>query len=153
MISCGHNHMKHGLLAEWTTADVQVIARREPPLHDLPLAADQVRVHHALANPFRVDELRDLGGLDEPVQDFLQAQPEWASLLDDTLAAVSRHFESGRAVVTAAVMCSGGHDRSVAAAELLARNLKAWPETDAFTRHLHLYRRHPWVPALARRGA
>jgi len=103
-------------------------------------------VHHELPNPFNVADLRDLGGLDAPVQRYLQAQPEWPILLGESLTAISQRLDAGHSVVTAAVMCSGGHDRNVAATELLVQELKTWAKTDAFGRHLHLYRRHPWVP-------
>ncbi len=131
---------------------MQVIARRKAPTNDLPPAGGQVRVHRELPNPFNIAELRDLGGLDEAVQRYLQAQPEWSRLMSETLTAIDAGFRTGRSVITAAVMCSGGHDRSVAAVELLVRQLRTWPDTDAFGRHLHLYRRHPWVPEDARRG-
>jgi UPF0042 nucleotide-binding protein len=137
LISCGTNHMREQQGPEWeqwVEADVQ-----------LPLRG-------VLSNPFKVADMRDLGGLDASVQEFVAAQPQWPALRDRVLFAVRKRLGAGEQVVTVATQCSGGHDRSVAAAELLGAELRTWPRVDVVVRHLHLYRRHPWVAEHARLG-
>jgi UPF0042 nucleotide-binding protein len=126
--------MRGAVAPEWTDADVRLPVRR------------------LLRNPFKVAEYRDLCGLDQAVQDYVSAQPRWHELREDALTQVRDRLAEGQCVITVAVMCSGGHDRSVAVAELLAAELRGWDGVDAYTRHLHLYRRHPWVPARERLG-
>jgi UPF0042 nucleotide-binding protein len=134
VLSCGRNHLGRLPVPEWDTADVRLLLRG------------------VLQNPFREPDLRDLSGLDESVQQFIAKQAEWSRLRDCALEEVRALLDRGRQVVTVGAQCSGGHDRSVGAAELLAAELRTWDRVDAFTRHPHLYCRTPWVPAEARAG-
>lgn len=129
--SCGSNHLGHRT-QEWLTADVQLPVR-------------------AMANPFKVNELRDLSGLDDSVQHYIRTQPEWALLRENALTEIHDALAE-QAVVMVAVLCSGGHDRSVGTAELLGAELRTWPDLKVHVEHLHLYRRHPHVPATGRVG-
>ncbi|WP_018685410.1 RapZ C-terminal domain-containing protein [Actinokineospora enzanensis] len=134
VISCGRNHLRRIPVPDWDAADVQLVLRG------------------VLPNPFHEPELRDLSGLDAPVQAFIVKQGEWSGLRDDVMEQVRTLLDAGRPVVTVGVKCSGGHDRSVGAAELLAAEFRTWDRVDSFTRHPHLYCRTPWVPQDARRG-
>lgn len=124
-------------------------ARENGPIPEWENAAVRCDVRE-LANPFDVPGLHDLSGLDQPVQEFIAAQPAWSTVRDDLLTGLSIAWSSSP-VATAAVLCTGGHDRSVAVVELLTGELTA-AGVEVHRRHLHLYRRHPWVPYAQRLG-
>jgi len=92
--------------------------------HGVPAEADFVFDVRFLDNPFFVKELRDQTGLDDAVARFVTAQPLARRLLDhidglvsDVLPAITAE---GRASLTLAVGCTGGHHRSVALVQALA---------------------------------
>ncbi len=95
--------------------------------YGVPLDADYVFDLRFLPNPFWVPELRPLTGRDEPVAEFILAQPGAAEFVDDVtrlMASVSAGFvREGRRYVTLAVGCTGGKHRSVAIAEQLAQRM------------------------------
>ena len=89
--------------------------------HGLPNEVDLVLDCRFLPNPHWVEELRPLRGTDEPVRDYVMNQPitdgflaSLQSLLDTTLPA---YASEGKAYLTIAFGCTGGHHRSVAIAE------------------------------------
>jgi RNase adapter protein RapZ len=96
--------------------------------HGLPLDTDLVIDCRFLPNPHWVEELRDLTGLDESVRDYVLGQPvsgrfleELLSLLDLLLPA---YVSEGKSYLTLSLGCTGGHHRSVAIAEEVARRLR-----------------------------
>ena len=97
--------------------------------HGLPLDVDMVFDVRFLPNPHWVDELREQVGLDDPVRDYVLSSPEALRFVDqveamlrDLLPAFRRE---GKAYLTIGVGCTGGHHRSVAISEELARRLRA----------------------------
>ena len=91
--------------------------------HGLPLDVDLVFDCRFLPNPHWVDELRPLDGRDQPVRDYVLAQDDAKAYLDQlqqlfalTLPAYERE---GKAYLSIAVGCTGGHHRSVTIAEQL----------------------------------
>ena len=79
-----------------------------------------------LPNPHWIAELKPLTGLDEPVQRYLQSQPDVVkyinqliSLLETWLPQLERN---NRSYVTVAIGCTGGQHRSVFIAEQLANH-------------------------------
>ena len=97
--------------------------------HGLPLDVDMVFDVRFLPNPHWVDELREQVGLDDPVRDYVLSSPEALRFIDqveamlrDLLPAFRRE---GKAYLTIGVGCTGGHHRSVAISEELARRLRA----------------------------
>ena len=95
--------------------------------HGLPLDVDLVFDCRFLPNPHWVDELRPLDGRDAAVRDYVLAQPDAKSYLEElrrlfelTLPAYERE---GKAYLSIAVGCTGGRHRSVTIAEQLARML------------------------------
>ena len=96
--------------------------------HGLPLDADLVIDCRFLPNPHWVDELRPLTGLDEPVRDYVLGQPaaqEFLANLETLLAQLlPAYVAEGKAYLTIALGCTGGHHRSVAIAEEVARLLR-----------------------------
>jgi len=91
----------------------------------IPLDVDLVLDCRFLPNPHWVDELRPMTGLDEPVRDYVMAQPETAVFLDkmgelfDLL--LPAYVKEGKSYLTVAVGCTGGRHRSVTIARELAR--------------------------------
>ena len=111
--------------------------------YGVPLDADFVFDLRFLPNPFWVPELRPLTGRDEPVAEFVLAQPGATEFLDDVtrlMQSVSAGFvREGRRYVTLAVGCTGGKHRSVALAEQLGTRL-ASDSVDTFLVHRDLGR-------------
>lgn len=92
----------------------------------VPSDADYVFDVRMLPNPHYEPELRALTGRDQPVIDFLQAQPEVdvmrahiAQFLEYWLDALARDH---RSYVTVAIGCTGGQHRSVYLVECLAQH-------------------------------
>jgi UPF0042 nucleotide-binding protein len=77
-----------------------------------------------LPNPHWVPELRPLPGTDERVQDYVRSQEDYGPALAATEAmldaALGGFQREGKAYLTVAVGCTGGHHRSVVVAEDLA---------------------------------
>ncbi|GGK07995.1 RNase adapter RapZ [Pseudomonas matsuisoli] len=94
----------------------------------MPVDADLVFDVRCLPNPYWKPELRDYSGLDQPVVDYLQAQPDVEEMYQDIQAYLSkwlpRFAASNRAYATVAIGCTGGHHRSVYLAERLGAVLK-----------------------------
>lgn len=90
----------------------------------VPSDADYVFDVRMLPNPHYEPELRHLTGRDQPVADFLQAQPEVKLMqhhithfIESWLDALARDH---RSYVTVAIGCTGGQHRSVYLVEQLA---------------------------------
>jgi RNase adapter protein RapZ len=95
--------------------------------YGLPMQADLVFDVRFLPNPFFIDDMRHLSGLDSRVQQFvLQAEDAGsfveriASMLEFLLP---RYAAEGKVYFTAGIGCTGGRHRSVAIAEELGRRL------------------------------
>lgn len=93
-----------------------------------PVDADLVFDVRCLPNPYWVPELRDFSGLDQPVVEYLQAQPDVEEMFQDISGYLQkwlpRFAASNRAYVTVAIGCTGGHHRSVYLVERLGQALK-----------------------------
>ena len=96
--------------------------------HGLPLDADIVLDVRFLPNPHWVDGLRELNGLDQPVQDYVLGQDATGDFLARTqdLFAVllPAYAQEGRHFLTVAIGCTGGRHRSVVLAEEIARFIR-----------------------------
>jgi len=96
--------------------------------HGLPLDVDMVFDCRFLPNPFWVDQLRPLSGLDEPVRAYVLTQPETQDFLrqvDDLLATLVPAFvREGKSYLTIAMGCTGGRHRSVTLAEEVGQRLE-----------------------------
>ncbi len=91
--------------------------------HGIPLDADLVFDVRFLPNPFYVEELRPLCGLDRPVSDFVFSYPQTRMFMQKVEELIDfllpYYIEEGKLGLTIAIGCTGGHHRSVAiAAEL-----------------------------------
>lgn len=93
-----------------------------------PVDADLVFDVRCLPNPYWEPKLRSFSGQDQPVIDYLSAQPAVEEMYQD----IHRYLEkwlprfaaSNRAYVTVAIGCTGGQHRSVYIASRLGEELK-----------------------------
>jgi UPF0042 nucleotide-binding protein len=81
-----------------------------------------------LDNPYWVDDLRPLTGLDKAVQDYVMAQPLAQQFLTGLTSLVMQMLpemdKREAKTLTIALGCTGGQHRSVSLAEFLAKALK-----------------------------
>ncbi len=95
--------------------------------YGIPADADLVFDVRCLPNPFYVDKLKNLTGLDEPVCDYVmnrkQAKGLVPKLLDLIDYLVPLYREEGKSQLIIAIGCTGGRHRSVAFAELVYKHL------------------------------
>ena len=70
-----------------------------------------------LRNPHWVDDLRPQSGLDQPVADYIAADPAYADAIpkieDLLLTLLPRYAAEGKSYVSVAIGCTGGRHRSV----------------------------------------
>lgn len=96
--------------------------------YGLPLDADLVLDVRFMPNPFYIEELRQLTGLDGPVADYVfsfQQTHDFLRRLEDLLAfTLPLYAEEGKTGLVIAVGCTGGHHRSVAIAHALAEYIR-----------------------------
>jgi UPF0042 nucleotide-binding protein len=97
--------------------------------YGLPVDADLVVDVRFLPNPYWIPELRELTGRDQQVRDYVLAQQDARTFLDQysavlTIIGAGYQRESKR-YLTLAVGCTGGKHRSVVMAQELADRLSA----------------------------
>ena len=97
--------------------------------HGIPLDADLVFDARFLPNPFYVESLRPLSGLDRPVAEFVFSYPQtrlFMEKLEELIAFLLPYYvEEGKLTLTIAIGCTGGRHRSVAIASALHNHLMA----------------------------
>lgn len=93
--------------------------------HGIPVDADMIFDVRFLPNPHFVADLRPLTGVDQPVVEFMHAEPltgrflnRLQSLLDFLLPEFERE---GKSYLTIAIGCTGGRHRSVMMVNALAK--------------------------------
>jgi len=91
----------------------------------VPVDADFVLDMRFMPNPFYVEELRALSGMDAPVQEYVLSQklvPEFFDGVESMLAEMIPLFiEQDKHILRVCFGCTGGRHRSVAAAEEMAK--------------------------------
>ena len=94
--------------------------------HGLPLDAELVFDVRCLPNPHYEPDLRALTGRDQPVIDFLEAEPDVLKMRDDIARFVETwlpaYIRDNRSYLTVGIGCTGGQHRSVYIAEWLAQH-------------------------------
>lgn len=92
--------------------------------YGIPIEADLVFDVRFLPNPYYVQTLRDLSGLDKPVKDFIfeidQAKEFFAKLSDLIEFLLPCYIEEGKRHLVICIGCTGGRHRSVATAKALS---------------------------------
>ena len=94
----------------------------------VPVDADIVFDARCLPNPYWVEALRPLNGLDHEVESFLANQPEVEEMLEDVRRFLEkwlpRFASNNRSYITVAVGCTGGQHRSVYLCEKLVKHFR-----------------------------
>ena len=96
--------------------------------HGIPLEADLVFDARFLPNPFYVESLRPLSGLDRPVAEFVFSHQQTRTFLEKLeISSPSSPLLPWRRklTLTIAIGCTGGRHRSVAIASALHKHLLA----------------------------
>ena len=97
--------------------------------YGIPVDADLVFDARFLPNPFYVDDLRPLTGLDRPVSDFVFGYPQTQQIVEKLEEMIDYllpyYVEEGKLTLTLAIGCTGGRHRSVAVASALHDHLTA----------------------------
>src|SRR5699024_10584662 len=102
--------------------------------HGIPIDADLVFDVRFLPNPFYIEKMRPLTGLDEEVANYVFKWPGThkfnEKLLDLFRFLIPQYKNEGKSQTVIAIGCTGGQHRSVALSEYYARELKKDYETD-----------------------
>jgi UPF0042 nucleotide-binding protein len=111
--------------------------------HGAPRDADMTFDVRFLPNPHWVPELKPLRGTDEKVARYVLGDPaakDFVDMVDELLEFVIPRFETeGKSYLSIGIGCTGGHHRSVAIAEELAKRLEKHG-VDAVVRHRDIER-------------
>lgn len=96
--------------------------------HGVPLDAELVFDVRCLPNPYYEMALRALNGRDQPVIDYLEAEPEVVQMREDIARFIATWLPSyvrdNRSYLTVGIGCTGGQHRSVYFAEWLGRHFR-----------------------------
>ena len=105
----------------------------------IPRDADYVFDVRMLPNPYYQPELRSLTGRDQPVADFLAAEPAAQAMEQDIAQFLHKwlpqHAQNHRSYVSVAIGCTGGQHRSVFLVEQLATAFQREPQWTTLKRH------------------
>jgi UPF0042 nucleotide-binding protein len=97
--------------------------------HGVPLDVDNMFDVRFLPNPYWIEDLRPLTGLDQAVRNYVLCQPqaqEFLTRIDDLLGfLLPAYIKEGKAYLTMAVGCTGGRHRSVSLVEELAARIRS----------------------------
>ncbi|MBW9205240.1 RNase adapter RapZ [Mumia sp. zg.B17] len=97
--------------------------------YGIPVDADMVADMRFLPNPYWVDSLRPMSGLDPEVSEYVLGQPDALPFLDQyeaLLATLTNGFvRENKRFLSIAIGCTGGRHRSVAMSEALGERLRA----------------------------
>ena len=101
--------------------------------HGLPMDADLVFDVRFLPNPFYVEELKPLSGLDEPVIQYVMGFPVTSRFLGRLKSfldfLIPQYITEGKSHLTIAIGCTGGRHRSVVIAEQLKEHFRGQGRT------------------------
>lgn len=107
--------------------------------HSIPIDADLVFDVRFLPNPYYIETLRPLTGLDESVYAYVMKWKEttifYNKLMDLLKFVIPGYMREGKSQVVIAIGCTGGQHRSVALAERISHDLKEFFEFEVHTSH------------------
>ena len=96
--------------------------------YGLPLEADLVFDVRFMPNPFYIEELRNLTGLDRAVSDYVFSFSQTGEFLEHIQELLTfslpLYAQEGKTGLVIAIGCTGGHHRSVAIAHEIANRLR-----------------------------
>ena len=112
--------------------------------HGSPRDVDIVMDVRFLPNPYWIEGLRQFRGVDAPVADYVLSQPGAAEFVDNFVALLNSmlagYRHEGKDFVTVGIGCTGGHHRSVAVSEAIAKRLRELDNVDVHVLHRDLER-------------
>lgn len=112
--------------------------------HGSPRDADIVMDVRFLPNPYWIEGLRQFRGVDAPVADYVLSQPGASEFVDNFVALLNSmlagYRHEGKDFVTVGIGCTGGHHRSVAVSEAIAKRLRELDNVDVHVLHRDLER-------------
>lgn len=112
--------------------------------HGSPPDADLIVDARFLPNPFWEPQLREYRGTDKPVSDFVLCQPDAEPFIERFIELITGmlngYSREGKNFITVGVGCTGGHHRSVAVAEEVARRLEGIDNLDVAINHRDINR-------------
>jgi UPF0042 nucleotide-binding protein len=125
------NQLRSRIVETFTTADsgdaLRVSLVSFGYANGIPRDVDLVFDCRFLPNPYWVEELRPLSGLDQPVADYVLGQEPAQHFLHDVVGLLEWQIpafaKEGKSYLSVAVGCTGGRHRSVAIAEEMRRRL------------------------------
>lgn len=95
----------------------------------LPIDSDLAMDVRFLPNPYYDENLRELRGTDKPVYDYVMNQTEtedfYVRFMDLLEFSLPGYRREGKSSLTVSIGCTGGHHRSVALVERIAKQLEA----------------------------
>ena len=101
--------------------------------------ADMVFDARFAPNPYYIEELKPLSGIDKSVADYVfdfEETKEFLAKITDLVVFLLPYFEKeGKTQLVVGVGCSGGRHRSVAISEKLAKNLSESTECIVICEH------------------
>ena len=107
--------------------------------HGMPIDADIVFDVRFLPNPYYVDELRPLTGLDDEVYQYVMKWKETSTFYkkfsDLMMFMLPGYKKEGKSQLTIAIGCTGGQHRSVALAKRLGEDIKDNFDYVVYTSH------------------
>ncbi len=107
--------------------------------HGVPIDADIVFDVRFLPNPYYIEELRPLTGMDSRVYDYVMKWKEteifYTKLMDLLKFVIPGYMREGKSQVVIAIGCTGGQHRSVALAERIGNELIDFFDFELNTRH------------------
>ncbi len=124
--------LRRQLMEEFSTSKVQPFRVELVSFgfkNGLPIDADIAMDVRFLPNPYYDENLRDLRGTDKPVYDFVMNQAEteefYTKFMDLIEFSLPGYRREGKSSLTVAIGCTGGHHRSVALVERIAKQIEA----------------------------
>lgn len=116
------------ILKQDANAGISVFIESFGFMYGQPADCDNIIDVRFLQNPFWVEELRLMSGLDEPIQKYLQGFEETSQFMEkisDVFEFMLPQFlREGKSRVTIGVGCTGGRHRSVYIAEALGKAIE-----------------------------
>ena len=95
--------------------------------YGIPTEADLVFDVRCLPNPFYIEELKPLTGLDEPVYSYVMKWEQTKGFVQRLISLIDYmiplYCDEGKSQLVIAIGCTGGKHRSVALAQLLYDHL------------------------------
>lgn len=112
--------------------------------YGVPAEADLVFDVRCFPNPFYIEELRELTGLDEAVREYVINAKETQGFLLHLFSMIDYmlplYREEGKSQLVVAIGCTGGHHRSVAIAQALYSHLQEKKQKRVSVTHRDIHR-------------